>query len=343
MIWAVRRLLVAPALVGLTALIWITLPLWLIVAAALSPLVAKVLPGKWRALRVGWVAILYLTCESLLLVVLFGLWLASGFGWRIRSRYFAGIHYDLVEGVLVVFFREARRVLRLSIRTDGPAPDQHPDTPILVCCRHAGPGDSFMLIYALMHWYGREPRVVLKDTLAWDPAIGVLLDRIPARFISPDPVEGKDLESQIAELASHLDSNDAFVIFPEGGNFTPKRRERAIARLRKLGMERMAQRAEEMIHVLAPRPGGFLAALDAAPDADVVLVAHTGLDHLLTVADIWREVPIDKQIVMRWWEVPREEIPAGREERIEWLFEWWARIDAWIAENRPEELPSSRS
>jgi hypothetical protein len=28
--------------------------------------------------------------------------------------------------------------------------------------------------------------------------------------------------------------------------------------------------------VLAPRPGGFLAALDAAPDADVVLVAHTG-------------------------------------------------------------------
>ena len=37
-------------------------------------------------------------------------------------------------------------------------------------CRHAGPGDSFTLMYALMHWYGREPRVVLKETLAWDPA-----------------------------------------------------------------------------------------------------------------------------------------------------------------------------
>ena len=342
MTWALRRLVLAPAVIGLTVLVWVTLPLWLILAA-LSPVVARVLPGMWRVLRVGWVAILYLTCESLLLVVLFGLWLASGFGWRIRSPYFAGIHYDLVQGVLVVFFREARRVLRLQVVTDGPAPDQHPDTPILVCCRHAGPGDSFTLMYALMHWYRREPRVVLKDTLAWDPAIDVLLRRIPARFISSEPREGEDIETQISALASQLDDNDAFVIFPEGGNFTPQRRERAIAKLRSLGLERMAVRAEAMIHVIAPRPGGFLAALDAAPEADVVMVAHTGLDHLLTIGDVWRELPVDKRITMRWWEVPREEIPAGREERIEWLFEWWARIDAWIAENRPEELPSSRS
>ena len=40
-------------------------------------------------------------------------------------------------------------------------------------------------MYALMHWYGREPRVVLKDTLAWDPAIDVILNRLPNRFISP--------------------------------------------------------------------------------------------------------------------------------------------------------------
>ena len=105
----------------------------------------------------------------------------------------------------------------------------------------------------------------------------------------------------------------------------------------------MADRAEGMIHVLAPRPGGFLAALDAAPDADVVMVAHTGLDHLLTVGDLWRELPMDKRIVMRWWQVPREEIPADRDQRIEWLFGWWEQIDDWVAQNRPEELPSGRS
>ena len=161
----VRRLVMAPLLVFVTVFIGVTLPLWLVGAAALSPLI----PGRWRPLRLLWLAILYLVCESVLLVILFGLWIASGFGWRIRTPYFQGIHYDLVQGLLWVFFREAQRVLNLRIETDGPAPDAHPGTPLVVCCRHAGPGDSFMLVYALMHWYHREPRVVLKNTLAWDP------------------------------------------------------------------------------------------------------------------------------------------------------------------------------
>ncbi|TGN63175.1 1-acyl-sn-glycerol-3-phosphate acyltransferase [Nocardioides eburneiflavus] len=330
-VWAFRRVVVAPAVVALTALMWLTLPGWLLVAAALSP----VLPGRWRALRVLWLVLLYATLETLLLAVLLGLWLASGFGWRIRSPYFAGIHYDLVQGTLIVFFREARRVLALRIRTDGPHPSRTPDGPVIVMCRHAGPGDSFMLMYALLHWYHREPRVVLKNTLAWDPAIDVILNRVPARFISPNPAAGEDLEAQIASLATGLDANDAFVIFPEGGNFTPARRDRAIARLRKLGLERMAVRAEEMVHVLAPRPGGVLAALEAAPEADVLMVAHTGLDHLLTVGDLWRELPMDKQITMRWWQVARQDIPADREERIDWLYGWWERIDAWVEEHRP--------
>lgn len=330
-VWALRRLVLAPAVVVLAVVLWVTLPVWLIGAAALSP----VLPGRWRALRLAWLVVVYLSFEALLLVVMLGLWLASGFGWRIRSPYFAGIHYDLVQGTLIVFFREARRVLALRIRTDGPHPTRVPDAPVLVMCRHAGPGDSFILMYALLHWYAREPRVVLKNTLAWDPAIDVVLNRIPARFISPDPAAGEDLESQIADLATGLDRDDAFVIFPEGGNFTPARRDRAISRLRSLGLERMAERAEEMTHVLAPRPGGVLAALEAAPDADVLMVAHTGLDHLVTVADLWRELPMDKQIVMRWWQVPREEIPQDREARIEWLYGWWERVDAWIEDNRP--------
>ena len=325
-----RRLVTAPALLGVTAMLWVLLPVWLLAAAALSPL----LPGRWRALRLLWIVVLYATVDSLMLVVMGGYWLAAGFGRRVRTPYWQGLHYDLVQGVMWVLFREAKRVLRLDIVTEGPTPDAYPGHPLLVACRHAGPGDSFTLIHALMYWYDREPRVVLKDTLQWDPAIDVLLHRIPARFISPNPAEGEDLESQIRELATGLDEDDAFVIFPEGGNFTEKRRDRAIARLRRLGLERMARRAERMTNVLAPRPGGFLAALDAAPDADVVLVAHTGLDHLLTVGDVWRELPMDRDIVMRWWRVPRSEIPPDRDGRIDWLFAWWERIDAWIEENR---------
>ena len=96
----------------------------------------------------------------------------------------------------------ARWLFRLRIRTDGPHPSRVADGPVIVMCRHAGPGDSFMLMYALLHWYHREPRVVLKNTLAWDPAIDVILNRVPARFISPNPAAGEDLESQIASLAT---------------------------------------------------------------------------------------------------------------------------------------------
>jgi 1-acyl-sn-glycerol-3-phosphate acyltransferase len=335
-----RRLVLAPALIGLTVLLLTTVPVWLIFAALLSPLV----PGRLRPLRILSLLLMHLVLESVMLVELFGLWIASGFGAYIRRPFFERIHYDIVQAYLGVFFREARRVARLRIVTEGTSPDAYPGEPLLVCCRHAGPADSFTLMYALMHWYGREPRVVLKDTLAWDPAVDVILHRLPSRFISPSAARHGEnrLEEEVGALARNLDENDAFVIFPEGGNFTPKRRQRAIDRLRRVGLERMARRAERMENVLAPRPGGFLAALDAAPEADVVLVAHTGLDHLLTVGDVWRELPLDKQIIMRWWRVPREEIPSDRDGRIDWLYDWWERIDTWVDEHRPVDLPRRR-
>lgn len=335
-----RRVVVAPLVVLLTLALVTSLPIWLLVATVLSPLV----PGRWRPLRLLSIGLMYLVIESLMLVTFFVLWIASGFGWRIRSPFFQRVHYRLAELMLVVFFREARRVLRLRIVTEGDAPGKGvaEPGPLIVCCRHAGPGDSFALLYALLHWYDRQPRVVLKDTLAWDPMIDVLMTRLPARFVNPHPHRGADLEQTIGELARGLDDDDAFVIFPEGGNFTPARQERAVARLRRLGLERMAERAERMTHVLAPRPGGFLAALDAAPDADVVLVAHTGLDHLLTVGDLWRELPMDKQLIARWWRVPRDRLPTGREDRIEWLFGRWEEIDRWVDGHRPVPLPPAR-
>jgi 1-acyl-sn-glycerol-3-phosphate acyltransferase len=336
--WLLQRFVVGPALILLTLVVLATLPVWVVAAALLSPVVQ----GRKRPLRLLAIALLHLVLETVILVELFGLWIASGFGLFVRRAWFERVHYDIAETYLVIVFRVARSVLHLEIVTEGPTPDAFPGQPLLVCCRHAGPGDSFTLMYALMTWYDREPRVVLKDTMAWDPAISVLLSRLPSRFIDSTPRAGEDVEARIGELARGLDENDAFVIFPEGGNFTPERRERSIRRLRGLGLEAMASRAERMKHVLPPRPGGLLAALDAAPDADVVLVAHTGLDHLMTVGDVWRELPMDKRLVMRWWRVSREQVPVGEEAQIDWLFGWWEEIDRWVAAHRPADLGPRR-
>ncbi|HYN95024.1 MAG TPA: 1-acyl-sn-glycerol-3-phosphate acyltransferase [Pilimelia sp.] len=335
-----RRLLIAPVVVLLAVFLVTTLPVWLLVGAAASPLV----PGRLRPLRLLWVATVYLALNASALVVMFGFWVAAGFGWRVRGPRFQRAHYVLTGWFLRALFWQARWTLRLSIDVVGTDPDTAaPGRPELVLCRHAGPGDSFILIHALVNWFAREPRIVLKDTLQWDPAVDVLLNRLPNRFIAPGTAPRDHLESQVGALAAGLDHNDAFVIFPEGGNFTPQRRRRAIERLHGLGLHAMAVRAERMRNVLAPRPGGVLAALDAAPDAGVIFVAHTGLDRMLTVADVWRELPMDKRIVMRFWSVPPEEVPAGRQERIEWLYDWWSRIDRWIEEQQPlaAAVPSS--
>ena len=153
----------------MTVLLWTTLPLWLLAGYVLSPFV----PGWLRPVRLLWLGVVHLTLESLILVELFGLWIASGFGLFIRNPFFERIHYDLVQSYLVVFFREAQARAAPEDRDRRARPRTRiPGEPLLVFCRHAGPGDSFTLMYALMHWYGREPRVVLKEMLAWDPALG---------------------------------------------------------------------------------------------------------------------------------------------------------------------------
>ncbi|MGH3942372.1 MAG: 1-acyl-sn-glycerol-3-phosphate acyltransferase [Pseudonocardiaceae bacterium] len=324
----VRRVVLAPALVLFTVFVLTTLPVWLLVAGALSPF----LPGRLRALRVLWVAVVALTLESAVLVVLGGLWLAAGFGAAIRTPPFQYLHYQLVGWYLRVLYRETARVLRLRVAVEGPNPDAYLDRPLLVFCRHAGPGDSFLLVHALINWYAREPRIVLAEALQWDPALDVVLNRLPNRFL-PDG-GGEQVQQRIGALATALDHNDAFVILPEGGNFTERRRLAAIARLRARGLEEMARRSEAMRHVLPPRPGGVAAALAAAADADVVWVAHAGLDHLYTVADIWRELPLDGTVRMRWWRVPAAEVPRNEDAQVDWLYRWWARIDDWIDDVR---------
>ena len=328
-----RRVVLAPAVPVLTVLLLTTLPVWLLLAAVASPL----LPGpRWRLLRVLWVVVLHLVLESVVLIALFGTWLGTTLRRLVGLPPAAGVeqaHYRLVRGYLRAMFAEAERVLGVDVSVEGPEPSAFTGRPLLVFSRHAGPGDSFLVLHALMNWYEREPRIVLKDTLQWDPAIDVLLNRLPNLFVGSGT---PDLERHVGDLARHLDADDAFVIFPEGGNFTAHRRARAIARLREKGLVGEAEKAERLRHVLPLRPGGIRAALEVAEGADVVWVAHAGLDHLLGVGDVWRELPLDALVRMRWWHVPADDVPTAPEARRDWAYQWWVRIDEWIGEQREQ-------
>lgn len=344
-----RRLLTIPAVVIVLALITLTMPLWALLAVALSPW----LPGRWRPLRFAWFALLWLGLEVATLVQLGWLWLAHGAGRRLHTPAAVDAHYHLLGSLLGWLGRKAQRLLGIEIRLENfedtalPAPPQVPPPipagarPLLVLSRHAGPGDSLLLLHELVAVYRRRPRIVLKDALQLDPVIDVLGNRLPSRFISPEPRSGTDVATAVGTLAEDMGSDDALLLFPEGGNFTERRRQRSIAKLEASGWAVHAALARRMRHLVAPRPGGVLAALDAAPDADVLFVAHTGLEQLNSVLDLWRGLPMDREIHARFWTVNARDVPAGRDERIAWLFAWWARIDAWIAEHQPRAEKSA--
>ncbi|QIG38910.1 1-acyl-sn-glycerol-3-phosphate acyltransferase [Microbacterium sp. 4R-513] len=345
----VRRVILAPLVIVVALLLVVTIPLWLLGAIGLTSLV----PGRFRLPRVLWLVTVYLLWDSALLVVMFALWIASGFGWKLDTPAFRAAHYRIGARGLEILFDVFGSVLRLAIVTSGSDAEETdaataafdalfaPGTPLVVASRHAGPGDSFILIHTLLNEVDRRPRIVLKYTMQWDPAIDVLLNRIPTRFIVPSGFGGKthggghSVEESLRDLATDLGPDDAFVIFPEGGNMTSTRRRSRIDRLRDAGRTALADRAEAMTHVMPPQPGGMYAALEASVDADVVFIAHTGLDRLVTMADIWRDLPMDKRITMRAWRVPRAEIPAERDAQAEWLFAWFERIDGWIAAQTP--------
>jgi 1-acyl-sn-glycerol-3-phosphate acyltransferase len=336
----VRRLVLVPLLLVITVALVLGLPLLLILAAAASPL----LPGRWRALRLLWFGLVWLAMESVALFACLALWVASGFGGRLRSEPYQDRHYALMRWWLAAVFRVATRVFRVRIEIEEPelTPGEaraRLTRPVIVLSRHAGPGDSFLLVHHLLSRYRRQPRIVMKAALQLDPGLDVVINRLPNAFVPARRDPGNLVIREIERLAAGLGPDDALVIFPEGGNFTPRRRLRAIRLLEERRLAEEAAKARAMEHLLPPKPGGALAAIEAAPAADVIFVAHTGLEHVITVGDIWRALPMEQVLKARWWRVPAAAVPSEREAQVDWLYEWWARIDTWVRDHRPVPLP----
>ncbi|HEX2090739.1 MAG TPA: 1-acyl-sn-glycerol-3-phosphate acyltransferase, partial [Actinomycetota bacterium] len=105
-------------------------------------------------------------------------------------------------------------------------------------------------------------------------------------------------------------------------------------KLRKKGLHDEAEQAERMHHVLPPYTGGAIAALSTAKEADVIFVAHTGLEDLSALSALWRSVPLERPVQVRYWRVQFTDIPVGSEEQNDWLYDWWERVDEWIGLNR---------
>jgi hypothetical protein len=327
----VRRVVVAP-LVLLICMVAIAVLLPTLVVAMFVDVVRR---WHWRATRVTAFAVVYFVHELVAIVALFVLWVLSGCGLWIHAQWMETAHCGFVRRWLRSLYLAAGVLLGLRIGVvEGPAPRAG---PVLVFGRHGGIGNSLMYAGVLMARYGRRPRVVMLYLLQWDPVIDVVGHRMPSLFIDHDPTKSDSHVEAIAQLATGMKDMDAFIIFPEGHDFTPKLRLRAIDHLKRKGRLAEATRAEEMENVLPPRHRGAAAAIRAAVGADVTFVAHTVLEDVGTFGDIWHRLPLQRPIRACYWRVPAAEVPRDDDAIVAWLYSWWAQIDEWIEGCKSDE------
>ena len=232
----VRRLVLAPLAIVIAAAIVVLFPPLALLAVLLGAL-GRSRPHRMRALRLLTFALIWLVAETATLFMCLGLWIASGFGGRLRTEPYQARHYAIMEWYLGRLYRAAAGARsacrsRWTSRTLTPAERAaRLAHPVIVLSRHAGPGDSLLLVHHLLTVYGRRPRVVMKAALQLDPSVDVVANRVPNVFISHRQAGEHIFVEQIRRLASGLDQAGALVIFPEGGNWTPGRWRRGIRRL----------------------------------------------------------------------------------------------------------------
>lgn len=330
-----RRLLLQPGFIVLTAAVTVLSPLLLLIAAAISPLASS----RLRPLRVALYTLLWMQREVVVILVCLCLWIATPGDMaspRVRER-----HYRVMRW----FLRSARvsgeRILGVTVAVED---DGRADValranrePLLVFSRHSGPGDTLYLVELLLDRYGRAPRIVMKEILKLDPCIDLAGARVPNYFVPPPPRRRDGAwEGEISGLAAGLDDRGALLLFPEGGNFSERRRRRRLLALLRRGRRRDAERAVRMRHVIAPEPGGALVALSGAPRASVVLVAHNGLSGL-DGGSLLSRAPMDQVFRIKLWYIDRAAIPEAEEARRQWLLDCWQRIDNWVADHGLEQ------
>ncbi len=322
-----RRLVTVPGF----ALAW---ALWLAAAPVWLPLalgVDVVRRSRGVALRSAALVAVYLTCEILGIAASASLWLWRSIA-RLDAERWTDLHFRLEAWWGATLFYAVVRLFGLRLQVDGEADLAR--GPYLLLLRHASSGDTLLASALVSRPHGLRLRYVLKRELLWDPCLDIVGNRLPNVFVDRYSDDSAREIGRVRELARGLGARDGILIYPEGTRFSPEKRERVLDSLRQGDDAKLLDYARSLALVLPPRPGGMLALLDAAPEADVVVCAHTGFEGAATLAQIWRGALLHQLIRVEFRRIPRNEIPAGRDARIAWLLEEWRRVGMWVERQR---------
>lgn len=316
-----------PRRVVTITVVWVLLALLLVTSPVTFPLATLVdavtrRPG-WPTVRMVAFAVAALWIEATSELVVLWSWVSQPFSRRSwTERNHALMHWW--AGRLI---RGAQRVVGLRFHVEGPT-DLGPG-PLIVFSQHVSIVDAVMPAYLLGTEGGWYLRYTLTRGLRFDPCLDIVGQRIPNHFVARGQADNAEGLATLRTLVSGMEADEAAVIFPGGGLFTPAGLARAQAKLAERGSPQ-AEAARGLRHVLPPRPGGALAFFDGAPDANVVIVGHVGFEQVGSVKRLRRVLPLRRPVEIRVWRHDRATVPEGDEARLDWLYARWAEMDEWI-------------
>ena len=331
------KLLQLPTLIRRTILISI-LPIalgffigGLIVFIGLAPLFltkigAEYTKAFFRFGRVTAMLAWYLLLECLGVFSAGALWILSGGGLLKNVRWMQRLHgkvqYRWTSGLLF----GAKIFLNANI--DFPDCSSLRSGPMIIISQHRSFFDACLPSVLVGKAKGRIVlRHVLKSELLLSPSLDLFGHRLPNYFVTRKSSNRDQEIDAIRSLGIGLDG-DACVIFPEGTFYSQRRFAASLAEIEKTDRERLL-RVQKLRHVLPIRTGGILALLDATPDADLVVIGHSGFERFSSFQDIFRNVPFTSPINITLKRIPHTEIPADDNDRVKFLDEQWLDIDLW--------------
>ncbi len=318
-----RRLVATPVVV-------IGVPLVLIVSPVLlgAPWLADVVTERRRFgfTRLMAVTLSYLIYEWIGVVVAFPLWIASGFGMFMADDWSRRLHYRVQRWWAVGLFSAVGRWLGARVEIENG--DLVAAGPIIIAARHASFIDALLPSVILARHSDLPARHVLKCELTWDPCLDIYGHRHPNHFVARGSGESIDPIRTLAATAG----SEALVIFPEGTFRTASRADRILEKFATREPGRAARL--RLSHLLPARPGGIQALMAGCPDADIIFVAHTGLEPFGSLRSIIANVPFEAPVRVKLWRISAADLPADEDQRLAIIDEWWQRMDDWIELNR---------
>jgi 1-acyl-sn-glycerol-3-phosphate acyltransferase len=315
-----RRRATIPIMLGATAAAWIATP---VAVPALA--LADWSRSRFHtpAARVYLVALQYLLNDTVEILAAPALWIAAGFGTTLHSPASIARHEALQRWSLRTLQRRAARLVGVRLVVEGS--EALEPGPVIVLSHHVHPIDAALPSYLYLverRWHVRG--VIAADLLA-DPGFDLIYQRTGHVFI--DRADPATARTRIQHLAAGLDNRTALVIFPEGRLYRPELRDRYLTRLADTHPER-AQQLRGLRYLLPPRTQGVLQLLDSAPHADIIVLAHTGLDRLPPLKQLLRRgLPPSIPIHVHIRRIPRTHIPTDPDNQIRWLDQTWNQLD----------------